>query len=99
MRMLRSAVATFSLVLLAPGSAAPQSRPRAEDARKAPAKKGDDAKGEPGKVLRLDEVEVQGKVQRPAVLSITPPAAAMAGDSGDDDSSATAAQSRPTASQ
>jgi flagellum-specific peptidoglycan hydrolase FlgJ len=86
MNALRTAVAALALVLLAPGPATAQSKPRAEEARKAPAKKGEDPKGEPGKVLRLEEVEVQGKVQRPAVLSITPPAAAMAGESGHDES-------------
>lgn len=82
---MKALAAAAALLLLVPGTPAAQAT-RAEDPRRAPAKAGGDAKGEPGKVLRLDEVEVQGKVQRPAVLSITPPAAALATETEDDES-------------
>jgi flagellum-specific peptidoglycan hydrolase FlgJ len=100
MSILRAALLAIALGLAATRPAAAQSTPRAAEPGKAAPKKSDDAavrpgRGEPGKggtsgdsgkVIRLDEMEVQGKLQKPAVLSITPPAAAVAADSGDEES-------------
>ncbi len=65
----RAALAALLLATVAPAPGWGQAKARPQDAKK-PA-----ATEKEKKVLRLEELEVEGKVRRPAVRALTPPAA------------------------
>jgi hypothetical protein len=63
----RAALAALLLAAVAPAPGWGQAKARPPDAKKAAEKE--------KKVLRLEELEVEGKVRRPAVRALTPPGA------------------------
>jgi hypothetical protein len=84
-------VAAAVLALGAATGAWAQAKPKPEtgkkpDARKTGDGKADERKTEEKKILQFQEMEVQGKIQKPSVLSITPPPSAILGEAERDDS-------------
>jgi hypothetical protein len=68
-------LAAAALGLVAPGGASGQGRPGAEEAKPAAPKRAGPDRQKGKKVLKLGDLEVEGRVDRPTVKGITPPKA------------------------